>query len=377
MAPTTRCTPVVGKSDDNASEITLADVMHSLNTIIANQTVHIDKISDLDKQITAIENVVFTDEKKDVRKAPTSRTSHDEPSSRSIEPAQRDPLTMPGMPGSTFTNFRTFMAPDGSTGPRGPNNLLILSEPHVDRESRKSWLAHNLNSAYIQWLWSYWCELIAESDLLISHLDSRNGNKPFRSGLRPINKTRDIENLSLLYQIQAALVQEDVDSSDRYTGGVLMQPDAPLSPQIRATILQRTMDGAYLRLEREALDIIQALQTWQDWIEGCDIIIRTDHERLASIRKKPNLPPRMQRFVDVIKHFDPTIIWKRGKSNQLADWLSGPPSNVSTFPIAGYDPVHENTQTTLPSTEPPDPERLNWIDLQAIVEYLQHNIPLC
>ncbi|KAI0994860.1 hypothetical protein K3495_g13320, partial [Podosphaera aphanis] len=74
----------------------------------------------------------------------------------------------------------------------------------------------------------------------------------------------------------------DVDSSDRYTGGVLMQPDAPLSPQIRATILQPTMDGAYLRpvaytsrkltptqirysaQEREALGIIQALQTWQD-----------------------------------------------------------------------------------------------------------------
>ncbi|KAI0993739.1 hypothetical protein K3495_g14445 [Podosphaera aphanis] len=158
--------------------------------------------------MTAIENVVFTDEKKDVRKPPTSRTSYDEPPSSSIEPGQRDPLTMPGKPGSTFTKFRTFMAPDGSPGPRGPNNLLILSEPHVDRESRKSWPAHNLNSAYIQWLWSYWCELVAESDLLISHLDSRNGNKPFRSGLRPINKTSDIENLSLLHQIQAALVRE-------------------------------------------------------------------------------------------------------------------------------------------------------------------------
>ncbi|RKF60730.1 hypothetical protein GcM3_162014 [Golovinomyces cichoracearum] len=67
MVPTTRSTPVVGKSDDNASEITLAEVMQSLNTIIANQTVHTDKISDLNKQRTAIENVVFTDEKKDVR----------------------------------------------------------------------------------------------------------------------------------------------------------------------------------------------------------------------------------------------------------------------------------------------------------------------
>ena len=135
----------------------------------------------------------------------------------------------------------------------------------------------------------------------------------------------------------------DVDSSDRYTGGVLMQPNAPFSPQIRATILQPTMDGAYLRpvaytsrkltptqqrysaQEREALGIVQALQTWQDWIEGCDIFIRTDHESLATIRKKPNLPRRMQRFVDVIEHFDPTIVWKRGKFNHFANWLSRPP----------------------------------------------------
>ncbi|RKF58279.1 hypothetical protein GcC1_183037 [Golovinomyces cichoracearum] len=192
MVPTARSTPVVGKSDDNASERTLADVMQSLNTIIANQTVHTDKILDLNKRMTAIENGVFTDEKKDVRKPPTFRKIHGEPSSSSIEPGQRDPLTMPGNSGSEFPKFRTFMAPDGSPSPRGPKNLLILSEPHIDRESRKSWPTHNLNSAYIQWLWSYWRELIAESDLLTSHLDSRTRNKPFRSGLRPINKTSDI-----------------------------------------------------------------------------------------------------------------------------------------------------------------------------------------
>lgn len=71
----------------------------------------------------------------------------------------------------------------------------------------------------------------------------------------------------------------DVDSSDKYTGRVLMQPDEPFSSVIRARILQPTMDGAYLRpvaytsrklnstqqrysaQEREALGIVQALQT--------------------------------------------------------------------------------------------------------------------
>ncbi|KHJ36335.1 putative krab-a domain-containing protein [Erysiphe necator] len=78
--------------------------------------------------------------------------------------------------------------------------------------------------------------------------------------------------------------------------GVLLQPDEPLTPAVRMTVSQPTMDGVYLHLaaytshkigltqqnyssqEREALGMVQALQTWQDWIEGCDIIIRTGHE---------------------------------------------------------------------------------------------------
>ncbi|KAI1000484.1 hypothetical protein K3495_g7710 [Podosphaera aphanis] len=130
----------------------------------------------------------------------------------------------------------------------------------------------------------------------------------------------------------------------------------------------------YSSQEREALGIVQALQTWQEWIEGCDIIIRTDHESLPSIRKKSNLPRRMQRFVGILEHFDPTIVFRRGKSNHLADWLSRPPSVVSSFPISGYDPVHENFSKT--SVKNPDPERLNWIDLHAIGEFLQHGVAL-
>ena len=53
-----------------------------------------------------------------------------------------------------------------------------------------------------------------------------------------------------------------------------------------------------------------------------------------------------------------------------------PPPSVSNFPIAGYDPVHENSQIPSPTIKPPDPERLNWIDLQAIAEHLQHDTTL-
>ncbi|KAI0992856.1 hypothetical protein K3495_g15328, partial [Podosphaera aphanis] len=185
----------------------------------------------------------------------------------------------------------------------------------------------------------------------------------------------------------------DVDASDKYTGGVLLQPEAPFSPFIRLRILQPSMDGAnlhpvaytsrklnptqqrYSSQEREALGMVQALQTWQDWIEGCEIIIRTDHESLAGIRKKSNLPRRMQRFVDVLEHFDPTIVYKKGNSNHLADWLSRPPNKATSFPIARYDPVHSDSRNS-PSNALPDAERLSWIDLHSIAEFLQHRVTL-
>ena len=122
------------------------------------------------------------------------------------------------------------------------------------------------------------------------------------------------------------------------------------------------------------MGIFQSLQTWQDWIEGCEIIIGTDHKSLAGI-KKSKLPRRMQRFVDILEHFDPTIIYRRGKSNHLADWLSRPPPEVTTFPISRYDPVRDNPSESS-SRNLPDAERLTWIDLHFIAECLHHNITL-
>ncbi|VCU40713.1 Bgt-50456 [Blumeria graminis f. sp. tritici] len=108
--------------------------MKTLNMIVANQTAQFDSISKLDEQMTAIENVVF----EKVDKPTFYQLDKDESSSVKLEPGQRDPFTMPGKPSSESPQFRTFMAPNGSPGPRGPNNLLILSEPHVDRQGRSS-----------------------------------------------------------------------------------------------------------------------------------------------------------------------------------------------------------------------------------------------
>ncbi|KAI0995567.1 hypothetical protein K3495_g12611 [Podosphaera aphanis] len=131
----------------------------------------------------------------------------------------------------------------------------------------------------------------------------------------------------------------DTDSSKTETGGALLQPD------YRFTISQPNIHSARLSLvaytsrkltptqqryssqEREMLAVVQALQTWRYWLEGLEIFIRTDHQSLASIRTQKNLPSRMQRFVDVLEHFNPKLIYRPGKGNVLADWLSRPPEN--------------------------------------------------
>lgn len=148
-----------------------------------------------------IENIIFEKElekkvKTQVHEKMVVPSNSDKDSQKpNIKTGERDPFTMPGKPSRLDLRRNIFSAPQGSPGPRGPNNLLILSEPIVDREARKSWPSYNLNNAYIQWLWIYWCELITETDLCQSHLDSRNGNRPFRPGLVPLKRTNDVENL--------------------------------------------------------------------------------------------------------------------------------------------------------------------------------------
>ena len=215
----------------------------------------------------------------------------------------------------------------------------------------------------------------------------------------------------------------DVDSSGSHTGGVLLQP----SSSVRVRISQPSLDTLSLRpiaytshkltpaqtrysaQEREALAIVQALQEWREWIEGCEIWVRTDHESLATLRKKRDLPRRMQRFVDIFEHFDPHIVYRKGKENTLADWLSRPPAAATTAAAAAdsaADAADGATTAACPSkkhttarrvpvepADPPpavqqaepqqpkklwrsDPDRLLAIDLQVISDFLAHGSQL-
>lgn len=102
----------------------------------------------------------------------------------------------------------------------------------------------------------------------------------------------------------------------------------------------------YSAQEKELLAVVYALTTWRSWIEGTDIVIRTDHQSLSGLRSKSEIPPRVNRFIDLIEHFSPTILYRKGKLNHLPDWLSRPrqpktspsaPAEVSLYSITTND----------------------------------------
>jgi hypothetical protein len=84
-----------------------------------------------------------------------------------------------------------------------------------------------------------------------------------------------------------------------------------------------------------------------------EIIVCMDHESLAGVCIKKDLPCCMQCFVDILEHFDPKMVYRPGRGNALADWLSRPP-DASVYAIA------ENIAA---KPKLPHFDNLSWIDL--------------
>jgi hypothetical protein len=127
----------------------------------------------------------------------------------------------------------------------------------------------------------------------------------------------------------------DVDASNFGSGGCLQQysldengklklhPVAYMSKKFNQT------QQNYSAQEREMLAVVQALEHWRHIIEGAKITIRTDHESLKHFRSQKVMSRRLARFIDIIEHFDPEIVYRPGKNQQAADALS----RIPGFPI--------------------------------------------
>lgn len=183
----------------------------------------------------------------------------------------------------------------------------------------------------------------------------------------------------------------DTDASGICLGAVLLQPHPSVSSTTKTSLHPVAYDShkltptqsRYSAQEREMLAIVHALQTWRYWVEGAlSIVVRTDHESLSTVRTKPDLPGRMLRFLDIVEHFNPTILYRKGSQNVVPDWLSRPSAVERVFPSdelsddESSEEGEEREGSTLPQVEDRNVKSLSWLEVQSIADFLLTETPI-
>ena len=109
------------------------------------------------------------------------------------------------------------------------------------------------------------------------------------------------------------------DASDKTIGAVLSQNDHPVA------FTSRKLTEAELNYsvhEKELLSIINALRVWRHYLLNQNITIYTDHKPLEFFSTQSTLSRRQARWLETFSEFNPTIKYKRGLDNTVADALS-------------------------------------------------------
>ena len=78
----------------------------------------------------------------------------------------------------------------------------------------------------------------------------------------------------------------------------------------------------YTTTEKELLAVVYALDKFQSYLIGSDIVIFTDHSALKYLLTKQNSKDRLIRWVLLLQEFNLQIRDKKGVENVVADHLS-------------------------------------------------------
>ena len=112
-----------------------------------------------------------------------------------------------------------------------------------------------------------------------------------------------------------------VDASMRGLGAALLQDNKPIAFASKAL---KDAETRYANIERELLAVVFGCTRFHTYLYGSQFVIESDHKPLESIQRKSlaNVPPRLQRLMLKIQHYDYEIVYKPGKEMVLADALS-------------------------------------------------------
>ena len=114
-----------------------------------------------------------------------------------------------------------------------------------------------------------------------------------------------------------------INSESSVNAKTTLHPVAYMSKKLTPT------QQRYATQERELLAVTMALEQWRHWLEGADITVVTDHDSLKLLRTKQEQPARILRFLGKIEHFGVRIVYRKGRANVVADWLSRPKITIA------------------------------------------------
>ena len=119
----------------------------------------------------------------------------------------------------------------------------------------------------------------------------------------------------------------DTDASNIGLGAVLSQlhndkVEKPIS------FASRKLTGAEVKwgaTELEAFAVVWALEIFRPWIDGYQVLVRTDHSPLLWLQKNVNKTPKLARWVLRLQEFTFQLQHRPGKAQVVADALSRTP----------------------------------------------------
>lgn len=117
----------------------------------------------------------------------------------------------------------------------------------------------------------------------------------------------------------------NTDSSGYCLGAVLMQGEGPDERPVEyASRLLLPAERNYTTTEREALAVVWAVTKFRGYIEGSEVIVKSDHQPLRWLMSLKSPSGRLARWALTLQAYNLQIQYTPGKVNVIADTLSRP-----------------------------------------------------
>lgn len=150
-------------------------------------------------------------------------------------------------------------------------------------------------------------------------------------------KQRLIEDTILHYPNFEKEFILECDGSTSGIGCALMQvmPNGKLGTVSCASRALRDPEKKYTITEIEMLAVVWGLQKFHQYVFGRPVVVHTDHCALRYVLTAQLTSSRVDRWLMTILQYDPKFVFKPGKENVIADYLSRLPENPD-FPRDMY-----------------------------------------